>query len=55
LSPDWLLPETDNRQPTTDNRLHHMPRWWMAALGCGIMTVVAVWLWLRPEPPAVVG
>lgn len=27
------------------------PRWWMAAIGCGIMLVVAVWLWLRPEPP----
>ena len=30
------------------------PRWWMAAIGCAIMTVVAVWLWLRPEPPDVV-
>jgi uncharacterized protein len=27
------------------------PRWWMAALGCAIMTCVSVWLWLRPEPP----
>ena len=26
------------------------PRVWMAALGTAIMTVVAVWLWLRPEP-----
>jgi uncharacterized membrane protein YbaN (DUF454 family) len=31
------------------------PRWWMAAIGCGIMAVVAVWLWLRPEPPASIG
>ena len=31
------------------------PRWWMAAIGCGIMAVVAVWLWFRPEPPAAVG
>ncbi len=27
------------------------PRWWMAATGTAIMTVVAVWLWARPEPP----
>ncbi|GMU42463.1 MAG: YbaN family protein [Xanthomonadales bacterium] len=27
------------------------PRWWMAALGTAIMACVAVWLWLRPEPP----
>ncbi len=27
------------------------PRWWMAAVGTAIMTVVAVWLWARPEPP----
>ena len=26
------------------------PRWWMAAIGAGIMAVVALWLWLRPEP-----
>jgi hypothetical protein len=26
------------------------PRWWMAATGTGIMAVVALWLWLRPEP-----
>lgn len=26
------------------------PRWWMAAVGCGFMAVVATWLWLRPEP-----
>ena len=26
------------------------PRWWMAATGTGVMGVVAVWLWLRPEP-----
>ena len=26
------------------------PRWWMAALGSAIMSVVATWLWLRPEP-----
>ena len=28
------------------------PRWWMAAIGTAIMTVVAIWLWARPEPPA---
>ncbi|RDZ27377.1 DUF454 domain-containing protein [Lysobacter silvisoli] len=27
------------------------PKWWMAATGTGIMTVVAIWLWARPEPP----
>ena len=27
------------------------PKWWMAATGTGFMTVVAVWLWARPEPP----
>ena len=26
------------------------PRLWMAATGTTIMLVVAVWLWLRPEP-----
>ena len=26
------------------------PRWWMAASGTGIMMVVAIWLWFRPEP-----
>jgi uncharacterized membrane protein YbaN (DUF454 family) len=26
------------------------PRVWMAATGTGIMTVVAIWLWARPEP-----
>lgn len=26
------------------------PKAWMAALGTGIMVVVAVWLWRRPEP-----
>lgn len=26
------------------------PRWWMAAIGTGIMAIVASWLWLRPEP-----
>ncbi len=26
------------------------PRVWMAATGTGVMAVVAVWLWLRPEP-----
>ena len=25
-------------------------RWWMAALPIACMAVVAVWLWLRPEP-----
>jgi uncharacterized membrane protein YbaN (DUF454 family) len=28
------------------------PRWWMAAIGTGIMAVVGTWLWLRPEPQA---
>lgn len=28
------------------------PKWWMAATGTAIMTVVAIWLWRRPEPPA---
>lgn len=26
------------------------PKWWMAATGTGIMTIVATWLWFRPEP-----
>jgi uncharacterized protein len=26
------------------------PKWWMAAIGTGIMAVVSIWLWLRPEP-----
>ena len=26
------------------------PRWWMAATGTAIMALVALWLWLRPEP-----
>lgn len=26
------------------------PRWWMAAIACAIMLLVAVWLWSRPEP-----
>lgn len=26
------------------------PRWWMTAIACGMMLLVAVWLWLRPEP-----
>lgn len=26
------------------------PALWMAATGTGVMTVVAVWLWRRPEP-----
>jgi uncharacterized protein len=26
------------------------PKWWMAATGTAIMTVVAIWLWFRPEP-----
>jgi uncharacterized protein len=29
------------------------PKLWMAGTGTGIMAVVAVWLWLRPEPVAV--
>ncbi|PBJ81576.1 hypothetical protein CMZ84_15410 [Lysobacteraceae bacterium NML93-0399] len=27
-------------------------RWWMTALPITCMTIVAIWLWLRPEPPA---
>jgi uncharacterized protein len=27
-------------------------RWWMTALPLACMTVVSVWLWCRPEPPA---
>ena len=27
------------------------PKLWMAATGTSIMTVVAIWLWRRPEPP----
>ena len=27
-------------------------RWWMMALPITCMTIVAIWLWLRPEPPA---
>jgi len=26
------------------------PRWWMAAIPCAIMCVVALWLWSRPLP-----
>ena len=26
------------------------PRWWMAAIGIGVMALVALWLWRRPEP-----
>lgn len=26
------------------------PRVWMAATGSGVMLVVAIWLWRRPEP-----
>ena len=26
-------------------------RWWMTALPVACMTVVALWLWRRPEPP----
>jgi len=26
------------------------PKWWMAATGSGIMSIVCTWLWLRPEP-----
>ena len=28
------------------------PKLWMAAAGTGVMAIVAVWLWLRPEPAA---
>ncbi|MDQ3617872.1 MAG: YbaN family protein [Pseudomonadota bacterium] len=28
------------------------PKTWMAASGTGIMLVVAIWLWCRPEPPS---
>ncbi|WP_223621707.1 YbaN family protein [Lysobacter sp. ESA13C] len=27
------------------------PKLWMAMTGTAIMTVVAIWLWRRPEPP----
>jgi hypothetical protein len=27
------------------------PKVWMAAVGSAVMTVVAIWLWMRPEPP----
>lgn len=27
------------------------PHLWMAATGSGVMLIVAIWLWLRPEPP----
>ena len=27
-------------------------RAWMLALPIGCMTMVCIWLWLRPEPPA---
>ncbi|UXI65909.1 YbaN family protein [Tahibacter amnicola] len=26
------------------------PRWWIAAIGIATMLVVAIWLWMRPEP-----
>lgn len=26
------------------------PRWWIAAIAAAIMLVVAIWLWMRPEP-----
>lgn len=26
------------------------PKWWMAAIGTGIMAIVGTWLWWRPEP-----
>lgn len=29
-----------------------VPQLWMAWLGTAIMAIVALWLWLRPEPPA---
>jgi len=28
------------------------PKWWMATTGTTIMLIVAIWLWLRPEPDA---
>ena len=28
------------------------PAWWMAAAGCAVMAVVAIWLWMRPQPRA---
>lgn len=28
------------------------PKWWMAAIGTGIMAITGTWLWLRPEPVA---
>jgi uncharacterized membrane protein YbaN (DUF454 family) len=26
------------------------PHWWIAAIASAIMLVVAIWLWMRPEP-----
>ena len=26
------------------------PKWWMAAIPTGIMTITGAWLWRRPEP-----
>ena len=26
------------------------PKWWMAAIGTGVMAITGTWLWLRPEP-----
>lgn len=26
------------------------PKWWMAAIGTGIMAITGTWLWTRPEP-----
>lgn len=28
------------------------PRWWMVAVACTCMAMVALWLWRRPEPAA---
>lgn len=26
------------------------PHWWVAAIAAAIMLIVAIWLWMRPEP-----
>lgn len=26
------------------------PHWWIAAIATAVMLVVAIWLWMRPEP-----